>query len=127
MGPRFRPQSEHQHRDFDRVVRAAAARLDWRVSPDALVEAWTDWAMHMPGARHWTMAALDVITTPVPGQQVHAVGSCLGGAILPIAASTMASDGHVWLASITLMAAQVDLSEAGELWPAAGLSDTRLS
>ncbi|MZR11891.1 alpha/beta fold hydrolase [Maritimibacter sp. DP07] len=61
------------------------------------------------------MAALDVISQIIPDRQIHAVGYCLGGTILSIAAATMARDGDDRLASISLLAAQTDFSEAGEL------------
>ncbi len=60
-------------------------------------------------------AAVAAIGDIMPGHQIHALGYCLGGTLLSIAAATMARDGNDRLRSITLLAAQTDFTEAGEL------------
>jgi polyhydroxyalkanoate synthase len=61
------------------------------------------------------MAALDVISKIVPDAKVHAVGYCLGGTLMTIAAAAMARENSRRLATLTTFATQVDFTEAGEL------------
>jgi polyhydroxyalkanoate synthase subunit PhaC len=59
--------------------------------------------------------ALAEVRRVVPRQKVHAVGYCIGGTLLMIAAALLAEASDSSLASVTLLAAQADFSEPGEL------------
>jgi polyhydroxyalkanoate synthase len=84
--------------------------ISWR-NPDA-----DDRDLDMEDYRHLGISeALRAIEAIVPGAQVHGVGYCLGGTLLSIAAAKMARDKDDRLKSVSLLAAQTDFTEAGEL------------
>jgi polyhydroxyalkanoate synthase len=60
------------------------------------------------------MSAIDAISKVVPGAKIHAVGYCLGGTVLAIAAAAMCRDRDDRLASLSLIASQTDFKEVGE-------------
>ncbi|MBH0192923.1 MAG: alpha/beta fold hydrolase, partial [Nitrospira sp.] len=60
-------------------------------------------------------AALDVVGAVVPDRGIHAVGYCIGGTLLSIAAAALSDWGDNRIQDVSLFAAQADFSEPGEL------------
>ncbi|MDQ1811904.1 alpha/beta fold hydrolase [Massilia sp. CCM 9210] len=65
--------------------------------------------------RDGVMAALGHIRGVAPGQRINTAGYCLGGTLLSIAVASLGCEGEALINSMTLLAAQTDFSEAGEL------------
>ena len=82
------------------------------------------WKNPGPADREYGMAdyrrlgiddALKAINRIVPDQPIHGVGYCLGGTLLTLTAAAMARENDTRLASLSLLAAQTDFTEPGEL------------
>lgn len=61
------------------------------------------------------LQALNVVCEIVPGRKIHAVGYCIGGTLLAMLAAHLANKRQDTLQTLTLFAAQVDFTEAGQL------------
>ena len=65
--------------------------------------------------RDGALAAINAVSSIVPSEKIHLTGYCLGGTLAMITTSLMAHDGDDRLKSLTLLAAQGDFTEAGEI------------
>lgn len=65
--------------------------------------------------RQGSMAAIDKISTLFPKTKIHLMGYCLGGTLAIITAAAMARDHDERIKSLSLLAAQGDFVDAGEL------------
>jgi polyhydroxyalkanoate synthase len=61
------------------------------------------------------MAALNAVQTLQPGVGIHAIDYCLGGTLLAIAAASLGAKPGCPLKTVSLLAAQTDSHEPGEL------------
>jgi polyhydroxyalkanoate synthase len=84
--------------------------VSW-VNPDARLAA-KSFADYM---REGPIEAIDVIRRATGETQIHAVGYCVGGTLLAVALAYMAARGDDRVASLTMLAAQVDFTYAGDL------------
>lgn len=64
---------------------------------------------------HGVLAALEAVQRIRPRTGIHAAGYCLGGTLLAIAAALLGARHAHPLKSVSLLAAQVDFEEPGEL------------
>jgi len=84
--------------------------VSW-VNPDARL-AKKSFEQYM---REGVLAALDAVEKATGEKQIHTIGYCVGGTLLAITLSYLASKGDTRVASATLFAAQVDFTYAGDL------------
>lgn len=61
------------------------------------------------------MAAIDAVSAIVPKRKIQALGYCLGGTLLGIAAAYMARHHDERLNTLTLLATELDFEDPGEL------------
>ncbi len=61
------------------------------------------------------LESLKAIQTIVPDKKIHTLGYCLGGTLLAISAAYLGAEKESPIQTMTLLAAQTDFSEAGEL------------
>jgi polyhydroxyalkanoate synthase len=61
------------------------------------------------------MAAVRAVRSRSPGTGMHAVGYCLGGTLLAMAAAVLGAGRHNPFTTVTLLAAETDFKEPGEL------------
>lgn len=65
--------------------------------------------------RQGAMAAIDAVSKAIPKTKIHLMGYCLGGTLAIITAAAMAKNHDHRLKTLSLLAAQGDFTQAGEL------------
>jgi polyhydroxyalkanoate synthase len=61
------------------------------------------------------LAAIEAVGKMLPRAGIHAMGYCLGGTLMSIAAAALAREAKSPLKTLSLLAAQIDFDEPGEL------------